>query len=371
MSIHWIIFIAVIVVFVQSWVYRRFGMRHVSYERYFAVGEAFVGDKIELVEVIANHKWLPLPWLRLESMIDAGLQFAEQDDMSISSGERFQNHHSLFSLSTHTEIVRKHTITCRRRGAYLLKTATLTCGDLFNLHANAVQVGLDAMLLVYPRIIDVRELDLPAHSWLGDHVVRRWVMSDPFLVSGVRAYRPGDAMGRINWKATARTGELQVHHEDYTSDHRLMVVLNFEVTEKMWGAVTEPELIEHGISIAASLVQHAVQQGLEAGFACNAHTIETEALRKPLIISPSLGRTHLTYVFEQMAKLDIDKAYDFPTFLERHMTGQSMEQTDFLIITAFVSDKIQSHIDQLRRDGHAVEVLQLAQLAEQKELVSA
>lgn len=368
MSIHWVIVIAVIVIFAQAWVYRRYGLREVSYERYFAVGEAFVGDKIEMVEVIANHKWLPLPWLRLESMIDAGLQFAEQSDMSISSGDRFQNHHSLFSLPAHTEIVRKHTITCKRRGAYMLKTATLTCGDIFNLYGDAVQLGLDAMLLVYPQIIDVRDLALPAHSWLGDHVVRRWIMSDPFLVSGVRSYRAGDAMGRINWKATARTGELQVHNEDYTSDHRLMVVLNFEVTEKMWSTVTTPELIEHGISIAASLVQLTVQQGVEAGFACNAHTIETEKDNAPLIIPPSLGRPHLTHVLEEMAKLNIARTTDFPTFLERHIVGRVTEKTDFLFITAFVSDKIQSHIDELRRVGHAVEVLELA---EHKELASA
>lgn len=368
MSIHWVIVVAVIVVFAQSLVYRRWGIRHVSYERYFAVREAFVGDQVEMVEVIANHKWLPLPWLRLESMIDAGLQFAEQDDMAISSGDRFQNHHSLFSMPSHTRIVRKHTITCKRRGAYVLRTATLTCGDIFNLHGDAVQLELDATLLVYPQLIDVRELPLPAHSWLGDHVVRRWIMSDPFVVSGVRGYQSGDPMGRINWKATARTGELQVHNEDFTADHRLMVVLNFEVSEDMWHAVTKPDMIEHGISIAASLVQLTVQQGIEAGFACNAHTNETEKQNTPLIIAPSLGRTQLTFVLEQMARLNVAITTDFSTFLEQHIVGRMTEQTDFLFITAFVNDKIQSHIDQLRREGHAVEILQLA---EQKELATA
>lgn len=400
MAIHWIIVIAVIVIVTQAWIYRRWGMRRVGYERYFDVEHAFVGDEVHLVEVIANGKILPLPWLRLESMIEAGLSFTKQDDLNISAGERYQNHHSLFSLPAYTEIVRKHRITCVQRGMYELKSATLTCGDLFNIYSHAVQLELEATLLVFPRLLDLEELSLPSHSWQGDHIVRRWIVSDPFIVAGVREYRAGDPLNRINWKATARTGELQVHHDDYTAQHRLMVLLNFDVSEEMWSAVTDPELIEHGISLAASLAQLTIQRGIETGFACNGYAVDQLGPRRersifgtgqqegerrgrrlgseaeqqkrrafetneqkrhvPVYVPPHIGRAHFMLIMEQMAKLDIARTTDFPTFLEQRIVPQTTEATDFLIITAFESERMQEQIERLRQRGHAVELLHLS-----------
>jgi uncharacterized protein (DUF58 family) len=357
MGIHWLIFIAVLVLVAQTVLYKKRGIQKIGYDRFFNVQHAFAGEEVEMVEKITNRKLLPLPWLRLESSIQAGLQFEQQSDLNISSGDYYQNHRSLFSLAPYTEIVRRHKVVCAQRGSFFLQSATLTCGDLFGFHALSKPLKLNARLIVYPKIMEIDDILLPSHSWLGDTVVRRWVVNDPFMISGVREYRSGDTLNHLNWKATARTGALQVHNHDYTANQRLMILLNFDVTEEMWTAVTEPELIELGLSYAASIAQYTIDKGLETGFGCNGYLLDQS--KDPLMILPGLGQEHLTFIYEEMAKLVIARSSDFPTFMERELINQTGELTDFLLITAFVSEKMQQYINDLRQQGHAVEIFNL------------
>ncbi len=357
MSIHWIVFISIVVILIQSYFYRSKGLKKVYYDRFFNVKQTFAGEEIELIEKISNHKLLPLPWLRLESSVPAALKFQNQEEMNISSGELYQNHRSLFSLGPYTEIVRRHKVACPARGTYHLSSATLSCGDLFGFQGNSSPLKMNARITVYPKLMELSEIPLSTHSLQGETVVRRWIVNDPFMISGVKEYRAGDTFNQVNWKATARTGNIQVHQYDFTANQRYMLLVNFDVHEEMWTAVTEPELIETGISYAASIAQYTLHHGIETGFGCNGKSIRTP--RDPLVISPGLGREYLTHIYEEMAKLIIERTSDFPTFMEREIIHRTKTKTDFLIITAFVSIKMQQYIDQLIKEGHSVNIIPL------------
>ena len=133
MSVHWLLIVTALVLYLQGKLYQWLGLRGVGYRRYFDVPACFQGDEVQLVEVISNRKLLPLPWLRLESLMQSGLRFHSQANLDISSGELFQNHRSLFSLMPYTQITRRHRIRCLKRGCYDLHTATMTSGDLLGL----------------------------------------------------------------------------------------------------------------------------------------------------------------------------------------------------------------------------------------------
>ena len=135
---------------------------------------------------------------------------------------------------------------------YTLDSAAITCGDLFGLQEISKTFQIDANLVVYPKILSMEDILLPSHSLQGDVVVRRWIVEDPFIISGVREYNYGDPLNRINWKATARTGQLQVRNNDFSAHPRILIYLNVDISEDMWEAVTDRERIEKGISYAAS-----------------------------------------------------------------------------------------------------------------------
>lgn len=58
-------------------------------------------------------------------------------------------------------------------------------------------------------------------------------------------------MHTINWKATARTGSMQVNKYDYTADHHLMIYVNFDQTEDKWRPIVHEDLLEKALSYAA------------------------------------------------------------------------------------------------------------------------
>lgn len=356
MAISWILLVALGLVAAQSLLYKHMALKRLEYDRYFSTSKAHHGEEIELIETIQNRKWLPLPWVRIESSLPAGLDFAKQDNLKVSSGAIYQNHRSLFHLSWFMKINRRHRMTCAKRGLYKLDTATLTSGDLFGSAQPSKKFQLDSTLIVLPRLLAPEEIPIPSHSWQGDIIVRRWIIRDPFMIAGVREYQSGDPMKWIHWKATARSGRMQVYQQDFTADRRLFIVLNIEESEKMWRAVTDPELIEHGISIAATLARYGMEHGLETGFVCNGPTADAKG--EPVWIPPASGSAHFDFMLEQMAKLLIERACDTNTLLER-LVEQRLSGQDMVWITAFASERMLSLKDQLVRMGNAVEIVLL------------
>ncbi|WP_282935251.1 DUF58 domain-containing protein [Paenibacillus sp. RC67] len=359
MSVHWLLFITMFILVIQVILFKALGHKGLTYERYFSTKGCFEGEEAEMIERIANRNIVPVPWLRLESLIHAGLRFYSQANLDINNGKLFQNHKSMFSLMPYTQITRRHQIYCGKRGCYRLNTASLTYGDLVGLYRNTLKLSLDAELLVYPKLASLDELTLPSHSWQGDLVVRRWIVEDPFMISGAREYRYGDPLNGINWKATARSGRLQVHQRDFTADQRLMIYLNVEDHEKMWNQVNDEALFEKGLSIAAAIAQHAIDLGMEVGFSTNAYSVDS---KDPVRIEPRNGAVHMTYLLETMAKVVVTRSIPFDTLLEEE-AANGLTNQDILIVSAYISDKMRIPMEQLRFQGNSVDTLLL-----QKEL---
>jgi len=358
MRIHWIIFVALVVIIAQSWVAKKWMLKGIGYNRFFSVYRAFEGQQIEMVERISNRKLLPVPWLRIESKISENLEFKKQFNLDI---KHQQFHKSLFSLMPYTAINRRHQIRCKKRGCYRLNSASLTCGDLFGFQEATKIYELDAELLVYPKLVPLDEIPFPSRSWMGDVVVKRWVVDDPFLYAGVREYTAGDPLNSINWKATARTGTLQVHKRDYTADPRIMIYLNMDVTDHMWGPITRPELIEKGIAYAASIANYAIAQGIDTGFGTNGYIIDEP--KQPVRILPRGGQEQLTLLLDTMAKLIIDRRVTFYTFVEEDIKSRVSSSfsgsMDYLFITTHVTERMQNQIKQLEDMGNSVKILWL------------
>ncbi|MGM0882759.1 MAG: DUF58 domain-containing protein [Bacillota bacterium] len=352
MILFWFIVAAIGILFVQSRLYQRFVLHKIRYQRHFQTKACYRGDQVELIEQMSNAKWLPVPWLRVESQLSTHLHFGRLDNLSVSSGQLYQNHKSFFSLPPYTKITRKHRITCAKRGWYQLQTVTLTGGDLLGLSNATQQIALNGQLIVYPKPAQVPIHELPYHSWQGDQSVRRWIINDPFVIAGVRDYQAGDTYKQINWKATAKTGRLQVHQHDFTADRRLMIYLNVDDTEGMWRSVTDEALIEHGIEWAAGAAEAVIQQGMDVGFAANMPVAGTKDSVK---IEPRGGHEHLMGLFELMAKLEIERSEMFHHLLEQEAQNGFSER-DVLIISAYWNDTLELQAERLRYNGNAVAV---------------
>ena len=332
---------------IQRFLLEHWGLKGLSYTRRFSDRHAFEGEETELVEVIRNDRLLFIPWLRAESRISPYIRLGKQENLAVS-GERY--HKSIFTLRPYQQITRRHRVRLSHRGAFDVGNVSLTAGDLLGISGNGIELHTPARILVYPRLLDTKDLPLPVSRLQGDLIVRRHLVTDPFLVNGIRGYQAGDAVKDIHWPATARMGTLQVKTHDYTADTRLLVIINAQMSENQWGELMdyEQDLIERAISMAATLCLNVLQAGVAAGFAANMPLEDDE---KPTVYLPERYNGRDEELLGAFARLRILRCRNFLSFLD---DLSFLRRTDILLISAYTSEAIEEKMQQLKNLGNTV-----------------
>jgi hypothetical protein len=314
-------------------VFRLFSLKGITYKRFFDRERAFQGDEIAMVEVIENRKLLPLPWVRIESIIDPALKFFKYTDLRIRYGKY---HYSFFNLGPYKRIRRTHHIRCTKRGYYESGIASLTCGDLFPSRDLFSQYPPDGKgILVYPLPARMSDIPMDCRKWIGDLIVRRWIVPDPFLIRGVRDYAPGDPMNRINWKTSAKQNALQVHTMDASADPRLLILLNINGSYDRYPPVMDTDAAEQGISTAATIASYILSRGMEAGIGVNCPGLP--------YLPPKSGSFQERSVLKLLARAEIEYQISFVKYLD-DITADLKGISDLLIISPYTNPKIESII---------------------------
>ncbi|MNP02125.1 hypothetical protein D3C76_939680 [compost metagenome] len=303
-------------------------------------------------------------------MLPASFSFLSQEVMQISKGSIYQNHRSVFTMKPYNKITRNHPFIAQNRGMYSLETVSMSGGDLFGLFSRTRLVPVKASLYVYPALLHIDQMPSSYRTWQGELEVSRWVVEDPFLILGTREYSANDPMNRIHWKASARTGQLQVYKQGYTADPEVIVYVNVQVNAKMWNVVSDPDMVERALSYCATAASHLIQQGMKVGFGHNANhgNKSTQALR----IDPGYGRVHLDEILKAMAEVEMRCLQPFEQFLQDEIELRAEGETwDYLLVTGHVSPQIEEQIWRLRSRGNRVMVLPIhAEHASGKEAIA-
>lgn len=175
-----------------------------------------------------------------------------------------------------------------RRGIYHLGPSVLTGGDIFGWHPRQRSTGSRQRVVVYPRIVPLPRLGLPARAPFPDLQTRHPLYEDPYRLSGIRPYKPGDSTRRIHWPATARLGSVQVRSYQHGWSRETMVLLDLS-REGLGGSRSAP--VEVAVTAAASILYHIIAvEKLAAGL----RTVD-------ITIDPSAGKAHLMSMLEVLA----------------------------------------------------------------------
>ncbi len=320
-----------------------------SYKRYFSPTIVNEGETAEMIEKIRNEKFLPIPWVRTEAQTSEKLLIG-----NVEKNDGKQYHRSLFSIPPYTTITRRHKVVCPHRGYYHIKSVSISSGDLLGIGTNKyIDIDTDSHITVYPSLIPIDEIFTMKNSFSGDTVVRRWIVDDPFMIKGVRDYNFNDPQNRINWKATARVGKLQVHDFDFTSDIKLMIMLNVETQENQWSTTNDESRAERAISIAASITQHSLEHGIETGLMSNGKLVDSE---NECSLEPRSSDGQLTEIFTLLSKLTLVRRSTYQTMLSNE-ADKVTSGVDYLLVTSFVNEYIEQSIERLRENGNNVELL--------------
>jgi uncharacterized protein (DUF58 family) len=158
-------------------------------------------------------------------------------------------------------------VECRYRGLYQLGPIVAETGDYYGLHRSYRVLGEPNYVLVYPKVIRIEHYAIESRRPIGEVVMSHRLFEDPTRVSGVRPYQNGDPLGRIHWRATARTGKLQCKQYQPSSMSGATIVLDFH--RQSYDPRHEPYRSELAVTTAASLANALHELGEQFGFVSN------------------------------------------------------------------------------------------------------
>jgi len=147
-----------------------------------------------------------------------------------------------------------------KRGEHTVGPVHVSARDPVGFFQRRHKAGQASHVLVYPQILPVAAREMAgARAYSGTESGRASIAGDGLDFYGIRDYRPGDELRRIDWKATARVGELAVMEFDQSMAGDLVVAL--DLTQGSDIGEGRETTLEYGARLAASLANYALRNG--------------------------------------------------------------------------------------------------------------
>jgi uncharacterized protein (DUF58 family) len=243
------------------------------------------GDDATVIIHVSNPTLLRVPWLELRESTPYALRtvLPRPQVISLGAGGEYQMSYSVRGA---------------RRGWYSLGPTRLILGDALGLGRLTLQIP-SRHLTVYPRILPLAELGLPATLNIGPLHGRRG--EDPARPAGVRQYVPGDDVRRLDWKSTARQHTLLVRRADPTIAPETTIALAFARHD--YAARVLQDALERSVTAAASLSMALLQRKLPISLISNGHDPQTG--RTGLILPFGKGDGQRRMVLGVLGRLEV------------------------------------------------------------------
>jgi len=334
-------------------VWDRYCLVRVEYERVLGEDHAFFGEAVDLTVRVANRKILPLLWLETADIfpLDLPLDHAELE-LSPIPGTGTLRH--LLSLRWYERVSWRYQLRCERRGLYRFGPVTLRSSDIFGLRTKERRIEERQSLVVYPRVVPIANLGIPAHYPFGEGKARHSIFEDPSRTVGVRDHQPEDGLRKVHWPATARRQALQVRVYEPTTAPRLLIFLDIRTMRHSWMG-QDPRKLEGAISLAASIASDAVEQRFAVGLYANGvYPDADQAIRIP----PGRDPAQLSVILEALAKITPFTTSSLADLL--HVETSNLPWgTSLVLITALVRDDLRGAVLRLKDAGHRLSLITL------------
>jgi uncharacterized protein (DUF58 family) len=312
-------------VFLAGWFWSRSIIRTLTYTRRFDK-RAFLGETVRVRLELENRNWLPAPWVRIHESLPL--------ELAIPSFFR-----QVVDIPPRGKVVCEYTLRGEKRGYYPIGPLFLQSGDLFGIGSDVILRRDYEHITIYPKIVPIPRLRLPAFSPMGTLRFHQPMYEDPNRVVGKREYQPGDSLRRIDWKATAASGRLTVRTYEPSISMDVSLFLNLHMGEY------EPrsciDATELAIVTAASLANFVTSKRQPVGLETNGsdplfpdQTTHSMAARK--------GASYLMLLLEKLARVQaLEEAVPFASLLSSRGASQTWGATQLLITGSLTEDILQ------------------------------
>jgi uncharacterized protein (DUF58 family) len=275
-------YLAYLLLFVGAamWVTARLTLEGLSIKRTVGQAYAHLGDKIDLNYELRNDHRLAKLWV----------------EVSETSNWPEPLTGRVLSIAGKGATRRwKVSVPALRRGRFHLGPIVLRSGDPFGLFATVARIPLDALILVYPKVLPLPFWQLPGSFLEGNVLTGQRSLQSTSMVMGIRDYRAGDAMNRIHWPSSVRHRGLYVKEFELDKTADLWIYLDLERHWHRGEGATSTE--ERAVTVAASVVAKALHEHRNVG-------LVTTGVRAE-ILHPDRGTKQFGKLMQYLAEVQV------------------------------------------------------------------
>ncbi len=258
-----------------SYLWARTLRKGLQINRDMSFGWKQVGDRLRERVLLENNSWIPSLWVNLDD--HSNMRDYEISTVTDVGGWRYRNWHTQG--------------TCNHRGLFTLGPVTLKTEDPFGIYQVNIDYNQSVNMMVVPPVVPLPEIEIASGGRVGDGRSSSRGLKQTVNAIGVREYVAGDSLRWLHWPTIARTGDLYVHlfENEPTSDW--WVLLDME--EKVQVGEGHHSTEEHGVMLAASLVNRGLQMGKHVGMISDGDKLVWHL--------PDIGDSHLWSVLRSLA----------------------------------------------------------------------
>jgi len=239
---------------------------------------------------------------------------------------------------------------CSRWGAFRVGRIYLRTQDGFGLLRHEEVLDRRQPLKVYPSEEAVRNLLRPLETqvFAGNHVARQ--KGEGIEFADLRAFVPGDRVRHVNWRASARRGELWVneHHAERNAD--VVILLDSFAEARLGGRST----LDPALRAAASLAARYLREKDRVGFVTFGGMLNW--------LLPSTGTAQLYRIVDAMLDTQIVLSYawkDIYAVPRRTLPPKAL----ILALTPLLDDRAERVLLDLNGRGFDLVVVEISPLS--------
>ena len=245
----------------------------------------FPGETVTLTMNVDNAKLLPV-WVSLQwkgngipGMIDENSSTLQESNLLWYQRARFQRN-----------------IKALRRGLYQVAPSHICTSDFFGFFKSKKKLNEIEHLIVYPKLVQLKVIDLPKHDLFGTPSEQSPV-KDPVYIMGINDYQPSTPSRHIHWKASAKY--LRTKEKLFEPSMRGKIMVALDVVEFEKEQALEP--FEYTLEVIASLTLQWMNTKLAVGFMTNGTALGGDLPVVPTNRNPK----QISNILEILARLQI------------------------------------------------------------------
>lgn len=341
-------------ILVLGWV-ARYWSKHlfdrVTLTRTPAERRAFIGEEIGVDFALTNQKPLPLPWYEWRFALGEPLP-VEGETLGAAAVPGLKWLHRRGSLGWYQQHRWRFTLRPTERGFHQFGPATIKSADLLGAFPRSIEDEGKEHIIVFPAVLPLEDLGLPSDRPFGERHGGDRVFEDPLRIAGMREYRPGDPLKRIDWKATARSGELRSRVYEPSATQQLYLLVNVDTMEHSWEGYLKEEL-ERIVTVTASLAAWAAGARYAVGLLANGAFPDAD---RPIRLPPSRSRDQLTRILEALAVIQPLTLGDLAGAIRKE-SGRMPAGSTLVVVASLMPEALAGVLARLHDEGHHIFVV--------------